>query len=59
VVKASPSTASLIAADANKQRSVASTDEVDWQELATTQRSVREYLDKLDEAAWGAASEVA
>jgi IS5 family transposase len=50
--------ASLSAADANKQRSVASTDTVDWQELAVTRRSVREYLDKLDEAAWGAASEV-
>jgi transposase len=50
--------ASLIAADANKQRSVASTDAVDWQELAVTRRSVRDYLDKLDEAAWGAASEV-
>src|ERR1700688_4357120 len=50
--------ASLIAADANKQRSFASTDEVDWQELATTRRSVREYLDTLDDAAWGAASEV-
>src|SRR5216684_3696130 len=50
--------ASLIAADANKQRSIASTDEVDWQELARTRRSVREYLDTLDEAAWGAASEV-
>jgi len=51
--------ASLIAADANKQRSFASTDQVDWQELATTRRSVREYLDTLDEAAWGAASKVA
>ena len=50
--------ASLVAADANKQRSFASTDEVDWRELATTRRSVREYIDRLDEAAWGAASEV-
>jgi hypothetical protein len=50
--------ASLVAADANKQRSFASTDEVDWRELATTRRSVRAYLDRLDEAAWGAASEV-
>src|SRR5229473_7942632 len=39
--------ASLIAADANKQRSLASTDEVDWSELAMTRRSVREYLHKL------------
>jgi transposase len=51
--------ASLIAADANKQRSIASTNEFDWQELATARRSVREYLDRLDEAAWGAASDVA
>jgi IS5 family transposase len=51
--------ASLIAADANKQRSVASTDEFDWQGLAAARRSVREYLDRLDEAAWGAASDVA
>jgi transposase len=50
--------ASLIAADANKQRSFASTDEVDWRELATARRSVREYLGTLDDAAWGAASEV-
>src|SRR5712691_2028045 len=50
--------ASLIAADANKQRSLASTDEVDWPALAMTRRSVREYLDTLDDAAWGAASEV-
>jgi len=48
--------ASLITADANKQRSVPSSDEADWQALATTRRSVREYLDTLDDAAWGAAS---
>jgi transposase len=50
--------ASLIAADANKQRSVPSSADVDWQDLATTRRSVREYLQTLDDAAWGAASEV-
>src|SRR5437762_5187977 len=50
--------ASLIAADANKQRSFASTDKVDWQELAMARRYVREYLDTLDDAAWGAASEI-
>jgi transposase len=50
--------ASLIAADANKQRSFASTDEVDWRELAAARRSAREYLGTLDDAAWGAASEV-
>ena len=49
--------ASLIAADANKQRSAVGSDEVDWEAIARTRRSVREYLDTLDEAAWGAASE--
>ncbi|WP_020186155.1 IS1182 family transposase [Methylopila sp. 73B] len=49
--------ASLIRADANRQRSADGTDEVDWEELAATRRSVREYLDTLDDAAWGAASE--
>jgi ABC-type Fe2+-enterobactin transport system substrate-binding protein len=49
--------ASFIAAGANKQRSVAGTDQYDWQGLARTRRSVREYLDTLDEAAWGTASE--
>jgi hypothetical protein len=50
--------ASLIAADANKQRSSAGSDEVDWEAIARTRRSVREYLDTLDDAAWGAASEM-
>ena len=50
--------ASLIRADANKQRSAAASETVDWDDLARTRRSVREYLDTLDEAAWGAASEV-
>jgi transposase len=50
--------ASLIKADANKQRSVEGSEEVDWETVAATRRSVREYLDTLDEAAWGAASEV-
>ena len=45
------------AADANKQRSAAGSDDVDWEAIARTRRSVREYLDTLDEAAWGAASE--
>ena len=50
--------ASLIAADANKQRSVPGTDNnADWKGLARSRRAVREYLDTLDEAAWGAASE--
>jgi len=50
--------ASLIKADANKQRSVEGSQEVDWEAMAAIRRSVREYLDTLDEAAWGAASEV-
>jgi len=49
--------ASLIKADANKQRSAKASEPVDWDDLARTRRSVREYLDTLDEAAWGAASE--
>ena len=50
--------ASLIKADANKQRSAAADEEVDWEAMASTRRPVREYLDTLDDAAWGAASEV-
>jgi transposase len=50
--------ASLIKADANKQRSADRSEYVDWQAMAITRRSVREYLDTLDEAAWGKASEV-
>jgi transposase len=50
--------ASLIKADANKQRSAEGWQEVDWEGLAATRRSVREYLDTLDDAAWGAATEV-
>jgi transposase len=50
--------ASLIGADANKQRSVSSAEHTDWQGLAAARRAVREYVDTLDHAAWGAASEV-
>ena len=50
--------ASLIKADANKQRSAEGSEEVDWEAMAATRRSVKEYLDTLDDAAWGAASEV-
>jgi transposase len=50
--------ASLIAADANKQRSVPGTEATDWRALAATRRSVQEYLDTLDKAAWGTASEI-
>ena len=49
--------ASLIAADANKQRSIAGAEHTDWRNLAAGRRAVREYLDTLDKAAWGAASE--
>src|SRR6266404_6775422 len=45
--------ASLIAADANKQRSAVGSADVDWEAIARTRRSVREYLDTLDEAALG------
>ena len=50
--------ASLISADANKQRSISSAEHADWSGLADRRRAVREYLDTLDQAAWGAASEV-
>jgi hypothetical protein len=50
--------ASLIKADANKQRSAEGSEEVDWEAMAANRRSVKEYLDTLDDAAWGAASEV-
>ena len=50
--------ASLIKADANKQRSAGTGEAVDWEAMAPTRRSVREYLDTLDDAAWGAASPV-
>ena len=49
--------ATLIAADA-KQRCVPGSEAVDWPALAATRRSVQEYLNTLDDAAWGAASEV-
>ncbi len=50
--------ASLIVADANKQRSVPGTE---WKKTcagATASRAMREYLATLDDAAFGAASEV-
>lgn len=50
--------ASLIAADANKQRSIPG---AEWQkpaDPATASRAVKEYLATLDDAAFGAASEV-
>ncbi len=50
--------ANLINADANSQRSAKGTEPVDWKAMAETRRSVQEYIDSLDDAAWGAASEV-
>jgi hypothetical protein len=44
--------ASLIKADANKQRSAEGSEAVDWEAMAETRRSVQEYLDTLDEAAF-------
>jgi transposase len=44
--------ASLIKADANKQRSADASETVDWDGLAQSRRSVREYLDTLDDVAW-------
>lgn len=50
--------ASLIAADANKQRSTRSADwDADALDPEDTPRAVREYLETLDDAAFGAASE--
>lgn len=40
--------ASIIAADANKQRSVPGTDRIDWSSPALSTRAVREYLEGLD-----------
>ena len=46
--------ASIIKADANRQRGVPGTQEIDWNDPALTTRPVREYLAALDEAADGA-----
>jgi transposase len=50
--------ASLIAADANKQRSIPGTEWKKTRAGETASRAVREYLATLDDAAFGAASEV-
>src|SRR6185312_12947449 len=42
--------ASLIHADANRQRSAEGSEEVDWDTLGASRRSVHEYLDTLDDA---------
>jgi transposase len=50
--------ASLIQADANKQRSIAGQDWRRDRDPARSSRAVKEYLATLDDTAWGAASEV-
>jgi transposase len=50
--------ASLIAADANKQRSIAGQDWRRARDPKSASRAVKEYLATLDETAWGAASDV-
>jgi transposase len=50
--------ASLIAADANKQRSIAGQDWRKDRDPARSSRAVKEYLETLDDATWGAASDV-
>src|SRR6478752_653187 len=50
--------ASLIQADANKQRSIAGQDWHRGRDPARSSRAVKEYLATLDDTSWGAASEV-
>jgi transposase len=50
--------ASLIAADANKQRSIAGEDWRRDRDPKRSSRAVRDYLATLDDTAWGAASDV-
>jgi transposase len=50
--------ASLIPADANKQRSIAGQDWHRDRDPARSSRAVKEYLATLDDTAWGAASDV-
>jgi len=50
--------ASLIEADANRQRSIPGSDWNKKRNPETASRSVREYLATLDDAAWGAATDV-
>src|SRR4030081_781464 len=49
--------ASLIQADANKQRSIAGQDWRKDRDPKSASRAVKEYLTTLDDTAWGAASE--
>ena len=50
--------ASLIAADANKQRSIAGKDWRRDRDPERSSRAVKEYLATLDDTAWGAATDV-
>jgi len=50
--------ASLIEADANKQRSIPGSEWNRQRNLDTASRAVKEYVETLDDAAFGAASEV-
>src|SRR5215813_10907273 len=50
--------ASLIVADANKQRSIPGKDWDKRRDAATSSRAVKEYLASLDDVAFGAASDV-
>jgi transposase len=50
--------ASLIAADANKQRSLPGSEWSKERDRESASRAVKEYLATLDDAAWGAASDV-
>jgi transposase len=50
--------ASLITADANRQRSIPGSDWNRNRDVEAASRSVREYLVTLDDAAWGAATDV-
>jgi transposase len=50
--------ASLIVADANKQRSIPGREWDKQRDLGTASRAVKEYLATLDDAAFGAASDV-
>jgi len=50
--------ASLIQADANKQRSIAGGDWRRDRDPARSSRAVKEYLTTLDDTAWGAATDV-
>ena len=50
--------ASLIEADANKQRSIPGPDWNRQRNLDTASRAVKDYVETLDDAAFGAASDV-